>query len=100
MKTNKNVSRKGDSWKSLRNKIFTAEEMAETDIKVALLGEIIEARQKKGLTQKKLEKLSNIKQPMIARIEKGTADPRLSTLLRMLAASGKTLTISSLKKVS
>ena len=45
----------GDDWSELRETLLTAEERAETDVKIALLGEIINARQSNGLTQKELE---------------------------------------------
>ena len=70
----------------------------ETDIKIALLGEIINARQAKGLTQKELEAISGVKQPVIARLERGNTDPQLSTIIKVLAPLGKTLAIVPLEK--
>ncbi|MGV6988656.1 helix-turn-helix domain-containing protein [Testudinibacter sp. P80/BLE/0925] len=67
--------------------------MRESDLRIALIGELIRARQKLGVSQKKLEELSGVKQPVIARIEKGTSDPQLNTLLKMLASLGKTIAI-------
>ena len=93
MKKNKIVLPEVTSWKQYREQTFTPEEIAATDIKVALLGEIIKAREVKKLSQRKLETLIGVKQPVIARAEKGTSDPRLSTILKMLAASGKTLKV-------
>lgn len=58
-----------------------------------LLGEIIDARQELQLTQKKLEALSGIKQPMIAKIENGNVNPSLDNLLRLLASMGKTIKV-------
>jgi len=46
-----------------------------------LLSELVKARQKFGVSQKQLEILSGIAQPCIARTEKGTTDPTLTTLL-------------------
>jgi len=43
-------------------------------------------RKKVGLTQTELAKLAGVSQSLIARIEKGTVDPRLSTLKRILEA--------------
>ena len=73
--------------------LLTPEEIAETDLKVALIGESIKARQEKGISQRKLEELSGVKQPIIARMEKGTTSPQLDTLLKVLAPLGKTLAI-------
>jgi DNA-binding XRE family transcriptional regulator len=97
MKT-KPISPIGDDWYDFRKELFTPEEIAECDIKIALLGEIINARQGNGLTQKGLEKISGVKQPVIARMEKGTTDPQLSTIIKILAPLGKTLAIVPLEQ--
>ena len=86
----------GDSWDNVEKKIFTPEEIAESNLRVALISEIIKARQEKGYSQKKLGELSGVKQPIIARMEKGTTNPNLSTVLKILAALGKTLYIGEL----
>jgi DNA-binding XRE family transcriptional regulator len=95
---NKPISPIGDSWDDLRTELFTSEEIAECNIKIALLGEIINARQENGLTQKELEAASGVKQPVIARMERGTTDPQLSTVIKVLASLGKTLAIVPLEK--
>jgi len=38
-------SSKGTSWADLRKEIFTPKEIAESDLRVALISEIVEARQ-------------------------------------------------------
>lgn len=73
--------------------LLTPEEIAESNLRVALIGEFIKARQEKGLTQKELGELSGVKQPIISRMEKGTTSPQLDTMLKVLAAMGKTLAI-------
>jgi hypothetical protein len=73
--------------------LLTPEEMLESDLRVALIGELIKARQERGLSQKKLEELSGVKQPVIARMEKGQTSPQLDTILKVLAPLGKTLAI-------
>ena len=95
---NKPVSPIGDDWDELRETLLTTGERMETDMKVALLGEIINARQANGLTQKELEAVSGVRQPVIARLERGSTDPQLSTLIKILAPLGKTLAIVSLEK--
>ena len=90
---NKHISPIGDDWDELRETLLSPEERMETDIKIALLGEIINARQANGLTQKQLEEASGVKQPVIARLERGSTDPQLSTLIKVLAPLGKTLAI-------
>ena len=73
--------------------LLTPEEIAESNLRVALIGELIKARQEKGLSQKKLEELSGVKQPIIARMERGTTNPQLDTILKILAPLGKTLAV-------
>lgn len=73
--------------------LLTAEEILESDLRVALIGELIKARKERGLSQKKLEELSGVKQPVIARMEKGQTSPQLDTILKVLAPLGKTLAI-------
>lgn len=72
---------------------LTAEEISESNLRVSLIGELIRARQEQGISQKRLEELSRVKQPVIARMEKGNTNPQLSTLLKILAPLGKTLAI-------
>ena len=81
----------------MRAKLFTSEEIVESDLRVALIGEIIKARQEKGISQKKLEELSGVKQPIIARMERGTTNPQLDTILKVLAPLGKTLAVVPLQ---
>ena len=87
----------GRSWEEVRAELFTPEEIAESNIRVALIGELIKARQEKGLSQKKLEELSGVKQPIIARMEKGRTSPQLDTVLKVLAPLGKTLAVVPLE---
>lgn len=87
----------GRSWDEVRLELFTPEEIAESNLRVALIGEIIKARQEKGISQKKLEELSGVKQPIIARMEKGTTNPQLGTIIKVLAPLGKTLAVVPLE---
>lgn len=84
------------TWQEVQSELFTPEEIAESNLRVALIGELIKSRKEKGLTQRQLEELSGVKQPIIARIENGKSIPNLSTLLKLLAPLGKTLAITSL----
>ena len=92
-----NSSAIGQNWEDVRNQLFTPEEIAESNLRVALIGELIKARTEQGISQKKLEELSGVKQPIIARMEKGTTNPQINTLLKVLAPLGKTLAIVPLK---
>ena len=90
------ISSVGPSWDHVEKALFTPEEIAESDLRVALIGELVKARQERGITQKKLEELSGVKQPVIARMENGSTTPNLSTVLKVLAPLGKTLYIGDL----
>ena len=90
------ISSVGPSWDDVEKALFTPEEIAESDLRVALIGELVKARQDRGITQKKLEELSGVKQPVIARMENGSTTPNLSTVLKVLAPLGKTLYIGDL----
>jgi DNA-binding XRE family transcriptional regulator len=83
----------GESWDDIQRELFTPEEIAASNLRVSLIGELIKARQEKGISQKKLEELSGVKQPVIARMEKGSTSPQLDTILKVLAPLGKTLAI-------
>ena len=78
--------------------VLTPEEIAESDLRVALIGELIKARQEKGISQKKLGEMSGVKQPIIARMELGETSPQLDTILKVLAPLGMTLAIVPLEK--
>ena len=89
---------KWTTWDDVEKEMFTPEEIAESDLRVALIGELIKARQEKGISQKQLEELSGVKQPVIARMEKGYTSPQLDTILKLLLPLGKTLAIVTLGK--
>ena len=72
---------------------FSPEEIAESDLRVALITALVEARKERGLSQRDLEAISGVKQPHIARMESGDTNPQLDTVLKVLAAMGKTLAI-------
>ena len=89
---------KWTTWDDVEKEMFTPEEIAESDLRVALIGELIKARQEKGISQKQLEELSGVKQPVIARMEMGYTSPQLDTILKLLLPLGKTLAIVPLGK--
>ena len=77
--------------------LYTAEEIRDSNLRVAIIGELIKARNEQGLSQRELEQLSGVKQPVISRMEAGETDTRLDTLLRLLAPLGKTLAVVPLE---
>ena len=92
------MSSVGRTWADVRKELLTPEEIAESDLRVALIGELIKARKERGLSERELEALSGVKQPVIARMENGSTVPNLNTILKVLAPLGKTLYIGDLKR--
>ncbi len=84
-------------WENVRSELFSAEEIAESDLRVALIGELVKARREQGITQKQLEKMSGVKQPVIARMESGDTNAKIDTILKVLASLGKTLKVVPLE---
>lgn len=85
------------TWEEWEKSHFTPEEIAESNLHVALIGELIKARNERGITQKQLEEMSGVSQPVIARLERGTTSPKISTVMKLLAPLGKKLAIVPLE---
>jgi ribosome-binding protein aMBF1 (putative translation factor) len=99
-----NISPKGQTWIGLKEELrkeglLTPEEEAASNLRVAMMIELTRARQERGISQKKLEMMSGVKQPIIARMEKGYTSPQLDTVLKVLAPLGKTLYIGDLPEM-
>lgn len=58
-----------------------------------IIKKITSLRTEKGLTQHDLAKITGIKQPVIARMEKGTTNPRLDTVIKIVDALEHELTL-------
>jgi len=54
------------SWDDIRDELFTPEEIAASNLRVALMIELTKARNERGLSQRKLEELSGVRQPVIS----------------------------------
>ena len=83
----------GGSWEELRAQLFTPEERAECDLRVKVIGKLIEARDAQNMSQRTLAEKTGIQQPVIARIERGVSTPKVSTLLKLLQPLGYTLDV-------
>lgn len=59
-----------------------------------LVSEIIRIRKARGISQRKLGEMTEIKQSVIARMETGKTSPTLETMTKILITLGKTLKIS------
>lgn len=85
------------SWRTLKkellkNKII-ASEYKRLEPRYALISQLIEARLKKGLTQKELAKKTGTKQSAIARLESGNINPSIDFLEKVTQALNSRLII-------
>lgn len=93
------MSKNGIEWNGeLEKELFTPQEIEENNMQSRLICEIIAARQEQGYSQRDLEALTGIKQSAIARMERGTANPTLETLCKLLVPLGMTLAVVPLVK--
>ena len=72
---------------------ISPERKSKIDLEADLIVKLIEAREKKGITQKQLAEMTGLKQANIARLENSTVTPKIDTLIRVLEPLGYTLTI-------
>jgi len=86
------------TWVEVRPQLYTADEIRESNLRVAIIGELIKARNEKKISQRELEQPSGVKQPVISRMEAGETSPQLDTILRVLAPLGKTLYVGDLQE--
>lgn len=85
------------NWKTLKKELLknpqVAQEYKKLEPHYQLISQLIEARLKKGLTQKELAKKIGTKQSAIARLESGSANPTISFLEKIAQAIGSRLII-------
>lgn len=70
----------------------------EIEFQTELIGKLIEIRNSKKFTQRKLAQICKVKQPEIARIESFKCSPQINTLIKLLIPLGYTLKIESIRK--
>ena len=75
-------------WKEYKKKRFKEDlelkiEYDELELEYRIIGQIINLRMEKKITQKQLAKLMNTKQPSIARFESGNYNPTLDFLKKI-----------------
>ena len=73
-------------------------EREQVNFEIALIGKMVEARERQGLSQRELAELSGVKQPAIARLENLRATPQIDTLFKVLHPLGYTIEIVPLAK--
>ena len=97
-KMNKQVKKHSADWSTFKDSLeLSKEELMEIDLKVELMGKIIEIRKELGLTQSEFAERCNIKQEYLARFEKSKSAPQIDTLLKILVPLGYKLDIVPLQ---
>ena len=86
------ISPIGHRWEELERELYTPEEIAASDLRVALMGELVRARQETGISPEELETFRVL-------MEQDNANTPLDAVLKVLAPLGKTLAVVPLKTV-
>lgn len=85
------------NWKDLREELLEDKEVKKEYDKFKLyyelIGQLIEARTKKGMSQRELAEKIGTKQSAIARLESGNANPSIAFLEKVASAMGRTLSV-------
>ena len=89
------------TWKEYRKELnISAEEESIIELEKELLRTLVQIREEQGLSQAELAKKCNVKQPVIARMEKAVHSPQVDSLLRLLVPLGYKLQIVSMNDKS
>lgn len=72
------------------------EDKSEIEFQAELISKLIEVRNSKNYSQRKLAEICNVKQPLIARIESFKCSPQVDTLIKLLFPLGYTLKIEAI----
>lgn len=87
------------NWKDLRKELdITPEEESIIELEKDLIRTMVAIREKQGLSQADLAGKCNVKQPMIARMEKSVHSPQIDSLLKVLVPLGYKLQIVPMDK--
>lgn len=87
-------------WKEVKaNLNIDNEQAAEIRLEEEIIEATIAARKRCNLSQRELSEKSGVKQPAIARLERGVNSPQTSTLLKLLFSMGYTLKVVPLEEV-
>lgn len=86
-------------WKEFEKELdISLEQEEEIRLEMEIIKATIEARKNRKMSQEELSIKSGIKQPSIARIEKGIHSPTINSLLRILYPLGYTLKVVPINK--
>ena len=82
------------NWKEFREKLeLTPEEECVIELEKDLIRTMVQIREAQGLSQAELARKCNVKQPVIARMEKDVHSPQVDSLLKILVPLGYRLQI-------
>lgn len=82
------------TWKELRSELnLSVEDEKIIEIEKEIIKTLVNIRERRGLTQAQLADICEVKQPVIARMEKAVHSPRIDSLLKVLMPLGYTLQI-------
>lgn len=82
------------TWKDLRSELnLSVEDEKIIEIEKEIIKTLVNIRERRGLTQAQLAEICEVKQPVIARMEKAVHSPRIDSLLKVLTPLGYTLQI-------
>lgn len=84
------------TWDDLKRSLFTPEELEASDIRVAIIGELIHARQH-GITIKDIAKKTGLKKSKIKKLMAWDKKPEFDTVVAVLLSLGKTITVTDFK---
>ena len=86
------------TWEEVKESLnFTPQELAEIQLEEDLIEATIMVRKNMNISQRELSEKTGIKQPAIARIERRSISPQVSTLIKLLYPMGYTLRIMPIK---
>ena len=89
------------TWREFKKELnLSAEEQRIVELEMDLIRTLISIREQQGLTQAELAQKCNVKQPVIARMEKSVHSPQVNSLLRLLAPLGYTLKIAPIEETN
>lgn len=87
------------TWKDVRSELnISPEDEAIIALEKDLIRTMVKIREEQGLSQAQLAEMCNVKQPVIARMEKAIHSPQIDSLLKILTPLGYTLKIEPLKR--
>jgi predicted transcriptional regulator len=86
------------TWKEFKETLdISPEDKRIIELEMELIKTMVRIREEQGLSQAELARKCNVKQPVIARMEKAVHSPQIDSLLRILTPLGYTLQIVPMK---